>query len=78
MPNALIESKLETNQKEIPDMLYVFDKNKYLVKNWNLKDNKVNVLIFDKKGILIYQESGQFNRSKIQSPLEVIKSQLDL
>jgi len=75
MPNSLIKSKLKANK--MPNILYVFDKNKYLVKNWNLKDNKINVLIFDKKGILIYQESAKFNTAKIQSLIKVIKSEIE-
>ena len=76
MPNALIETKLKSSQKDRPDMLYVFDKTKYLVKKWNLKDNTINVLIFDKSGKLVYQESGHFSSVKIDKILTLIEQNI--
>ena len=77
MPNALIETKLKSNQKDMPHMLYVFDKTKHLLKNWNLKDDSINVLIFDKNGKLIYQKSGNFNSAKIQNILKMIEQNIN-
>jgi len=76
MPNALIESKLKTKQKKFPDTIYVKDKKKVLVSKWNLADDNSDILIFDKKGKLIYKKFGKLSAKEISSVLALIEKNL--
>jgi len=76
IPNALIESKLKEKQKQFPDTLYVKDKNKVLVKKWKLEDDNSDILIFDKKGKLIYKKFGKVSEKEIQVVIKLIENNL--
>ena len=76
MPNVLIESKLKTKQKKFPDTVYVKDKKKVLVKEWELADDNSDILIFDKKGKLIYKKFGKVSDTEIKEVLALIEKNL--
>jgi predicted transcriptional regulator len=76
LPNALIESKLKSKQKEFPDTTYVKDKKKVLVNTWKLADDNSDILIFDKKGKLIYKKFGKVSDSEIKSVISLIEKHL--
>jgi len=76
MPNALIESKLKSKQKEFPDTTYVKDKKKVLVKKWSLADDNSNVLVFSKNGALLYKKSGKLSGKEIKDVLDLIEKNL--
>ena len=76
MPNALIESKLSSKQKEFPDTTYVKDKKKVLVKKWGLADDNSDILLFDKNGVLIYKKFGKLSDKEIASVLALIEKNL--
>jgi len=76
LPNALIESKLKDKQKKFPHTLYVKDKKKVLVKKWKLADDNSDILIFNKKGKLIYKKFGQVSASEIAKVIKLIEKNL--
>jgi len=76
LPNALIESKLKDKQKKFPDTIYVKDKKKVLVNKWKLADDNSDILIFDKKGKLIYKKFGKVSASEIKSVIALIEKNL--
>lgn len=76
LPNTIIESKLADKQKKFPDTIYVKDKNKVLVKQWNLADDNSDILIFDKKGKLIYKKFGKVSDSEIIKVIALIEKHL--
>ena len=76
LPNALIESKLKEKQKKFPHTLYVKDKNKVLVKKWQLADDNSDILIFNKKGKLVYKKFGKVTAKEIPSVIALIKKNL--
>jgi len=76
LPNIAIESKLKAKQKKFPDTIYVKDKKKVLVKEWNLADDNSDILIFDKKGKLIYKKFGKVSDSEIKEVLALIEKNL--
>ncbi len=76
MPNAAIEMKLKSKQKEFPDTTYVRDRNKVLVKKWALADDNSDILVFNKKGELIYKKFGKLSSSEISSVLKLIEKNL--
>ncbi len=75
-PNLLLKAIVKQKQKEFPRTLYVFDKDKKLLKAWGLGDNNSDVLIFDKEGRLIYQKFGELSRTEIQQILNLIQEHL--
>ena len=76
LPNAIIESKLKDKQKKFPDTTYVKDKKKVLVKKWNLADDNSDILIFNKKGKLIYKKFGKVSDTEIIEVLKLIEKNI--
>ena len=76
MPNALIEMALKEKQKQFPDVLYVKDKNKLLVKTWNLDDDNSDVVIFDKNGKCIYKYFGKLTEKENDKVIALIKKNI--
>jgi len=76
MPNAAIEMKLKSKQKEFPDTTYVRDRNKVLVKKWALADDNSDILVFNKKGELIYKKFGKLSSAEIKEVLMQIEKNL--
>ena len=76
LPNAILESKLKTKQKEFPDTIYVKDKKKVLVNKWGLADDNSDILVFDKKGKLIYKKFGKLSEKEVTSVLALIEKNL--
>ena len=77
MPNAILEAMLNKKQKELNNTEFIFDKTKYLLKKWKLKDDASNVLIFDAKGILLYQKSGKLSPVEVNKILKTISTSVD-
>jgi predicted transcriptional regulator len=76
LPNVVIESKLKEKQKKFPDTTYVKDKKKVLVKEWNLEDDNSDILIFNKKGKLIYKKFGKVSDTEIIEVLKLIEKNI--
>ncbi len=76
MPNFAIEAKLKAKQKEYPNAIYVKDKTKKLVLEWELKDDSSDILLFDKKGILLYKYEGKLNNEEIEKVLKLIRENI--
>ena len=76
IPNAILETMLEKKQKQFPDTLYVKDKKKVLVKQWGLADDNSDILIFDKKGKLIYKKFGKLNTAEIKEVIQLIEKHM--
>jgi len=72
LPNFAIESTLEKKQKEYPYTIYVKDKTKYLVKEWGLKDDSSDIVVFDKSGKVVYTYAGELDDTEIKKVLKMI------
>lgn len=59
IPNVLIDSVLESKQKQFPDAQYVKDNNRVLVKKWTLKDDDYDVIVVDKKHEVLFSHTGK-------------------
>jgi len=77
MPNYVLETMLKSKQKELDNTEFVFDKTKYLVKKWQLKDDASNVLIFDAKGKLLYQKSGTLSSEDVSEIMNLISKSIE-
>ncbi|RLA71195.1 MAG: transcriptional regulator [Epsilonproteobacteria bacterium] len=76
LPNVIIESKLKAKQKKFPHTIYVKDKKKVLVKQWNLEDDNSDILIFNKEGKLIYKKFGKVSKTEIAEVMQLIEKNL--
>ena len=76
MPNMVLESLLKKKQKQFPDTVYVKDKQKVLVKKWQLADDNSDIIIFDKAGRVIYKKFGKLNKKEIAKVLDLIEQHL--
>jgi len=76
IPNAILEKILVKKQKEFPHTLYVKDKKKVLVKKWKLADDNSDILIFNKKGKLIYKKFGKVTAKEIPAVIKLIEKNL--
>ena len=76
LPNVILEAKLKEKQKKFPDTIYVKDKKKVLLKAWKLADDNSDILIFDKKGKLIYKKFGKVSESEIKEVISLIEKHL--
>lgn len=77
MPNYVLETMLKNKQKEMDNTEFIFDKTKYVLKKWKLKDDASNVLIFDAKGKLLYQKSGTLSSKDISEIMDIISKNID-
>ncbi|MEN8302507.1 MAG: YtfJ family protein [Campylobacterota bacterium] len=75
-PNFVIESILESKQEEFPDTIYVKDKNSVLVNEWKIEDDASNILIFSKRGELLFYKSGKMSEEDISNAITIIESSL--
>ena len=71
-PNMIIEALLKRKQKKFPRAVYVKDKKKVLVEKWGLADDSYDVLIFDRKGKVLYGKSGKMSESEIKKALSIV------
>ncbi len=77
LPNAAISSSLKSKQEKYPEVTYVKDLGKNLVKTWQLKDDAYNVLAFDKQGKLLFAKDGTLAKSDIDSFVTLVRQHLD-
>ena len=75
-PNFVIEKILASKQEEFPKTIYVKDKNSVLVKEWNVADDASNILIFDKKGKLLFYKSGKMSDADMEKSFKIIEANL--
>lgn len=76
LPNVILEAKLKEKQEKFPHTIYVKDKKKVLVKEWNLADDNSDILIFDQKGKLIYKKFGKVSNEEIKDIIALIEKNL--
>ena len=75
-PNFVIASVLKGKQEEFPDTLYVKDKNSVLVKEWGLRDDSSDIIIFSKNGKVLFQKDGKMSEDEITTAIKVIEDAL--
>ena len=75
-PDSIIDSMLKDKQKEFPRTIYVRDVNKEVVKTWNLKDDSVNLVIFNKEGKILYIKKGQIPEAEIPQVMKIVRDNL--
>ncbi|MFG1499337.1 YtfJ family protein [Halobacteriovorax sp. XZX-3] len=78
LPNSILEGALEDKQKKYPDTIYVKDLEKVIVKKWKgiVKDDDSNILVFDKKGSLVYKINGKASEAQVKEMITIIKKNM--
>ena len=76
MPNGILEAMLSKKEVELNNTEFIFDKTKYLIEKWKLKDDASNVLICDKEGKLLYKKSGKLFNKDINKIMDIIKKHM--
>lgn len=75
-PNFVIESILKGKQEEFPDTIYVKDKSSVLVNEWQIDDDASNILIFSKRGELLFYKSGKMSQEDISNAIKIIEENI--
>ena len=75
-PNFIIEKILKSKQEEFPFTIYAKDKDKVLVKAWDIGDDASNILIFSKNGTLLFYKSGKMEEEDMQKAFSIIQDNL--
>jgi len=75
-PNFVIESILESKQEEFPDTIYVKDKSSVLVNEWKIDDDASNIIIFSKRGEVLFYKSGKMSEEDISNAFQIIETNL--
>ncbi|WP_457743262.1 YtfJ family protein [Sulfurimonas sp.] len=75
-PDFAINILLKAKQKEFPETIYVKDKKKVLVKEWGLKDDASDILIFSKNGTLLFYKAGKMSSKDTQKAFDIIEANL--
>ena len=74
MPDAVLEILLSKKQQELDNTAFIFDKTKYLVKKWHLKDDASNVLVLNTQSKVIYRKSGKLSNKDVKEILNQIEN----
>ena len=75
-PNNLINRELTVKQAKFPRTTYVKDLKKSLVKEWDLQDDSVNIVVFGKDGKIIFIKKGPISPSEIPKLMALISANL--
>jgi predicted transcriptional regulator len=75
-PNSMINSQLKKKQEQFPRTTYVKDIKKTLVKDWELQDDSVNVVIFGRDGKPLFVKRGPMSAGEISDLMTLIRANL--
>ncbi len=73
LPNFAIENALKEKQKKYKDTLYLKDFDKFIVKNWKLKDDDSDIVVFDKAGKVRYFFFGKMEKKEIAEAMSILE-----
>lgn len=76
-PNSIILSVLRGKQKQYPLTTYVYDKDKFVAKQWNLIPEGYHVLLIAKDGRLLFEKSGKFSSQDVDRFLALVKEHVE-
>lgn len=76
-PNFIISSALKSNQEKYPEVVYVKDLDKALVKNWKLTDEAFVTVVFDKQGKILFAKDGDLDKKSAADVVNLIRSHLN-
>lgn len=72
MPNFALNMALKEKQERYKKTIYLRDYQKVLVKAWKIADDSSVVLVFDKKGRLVFRKDGKLNDAEIRNLVKTV------
>jgi len=76
LPNSWINSAIKSKQEKYPDTIYVKDIDKSLVKNWGLKDDSNDIILFNQKGEVLFSFDGELQENDIAKLVDLAKKNI--
>jgi len=76
LPNFALNMKLKSKQENYKNTVYVKDLQKILVNRWGLTDDSSDVMVFGKKGEVLYSVDGKFSDSQVVKIINIVKENL--
>jgi len=76
LPNFALNMKLKSKQENYKNTVYVKDLQKILVNRWGLTDDSSDVMVFSKKGEVLYSVDGKFSDSQVVEIINIVKENL--
>lgn len=76
IPDFILSSLLASKKEEYPDTIYLEDFDSTFVKKWGLKDDAVQVLVFDKLGKVIFNKDGALSKTDLETLVKTISNAL--
>jgi len=74
IPNFIIRNRVKKKAKSSDNIIYVLDEEKILVKEWNLIDNDINVLLMDTSGKILVNHHGKMTKEFINGFINQIEN----
>ena len=74
IPNFFLNSGLKDKQKEYPNVTYIKDFDKRLVKEWGYHDDDYVISLFDHTGKLLFYQNGELNEKQTKRLLASLKT----
>jgi len=78
IPDFILRHKVAERARKANGTRYVLDLNRVLVDKWHLKDDDINILLFDAGGALLFKHSGDISPDLIQTLIEKIKRSINI
>jgi len=78
IPNFMLRRRLSSKQSHNELLTIVMDYKHHAEKVWGLKDERYNVMAFDKDGKLFFIKQGKLNPSELEELISAIKSHASL
>ncbi len=72
IPNFIIRNRMKKRAESSPNITYVLDQKKVLVKNWDLIDDNLNILLIDASGKITEKHHGKMTEKFINQFLNNI------
>ncbi|MDH5721486.1 MAG: YtfJ family protein [Spirochaetia bacterium] len=73
LPNIIINSKIKSKQESNPEIIFVKDYQKVLVKEWKLKDDEVNIMLLDENLKILFLKKGNIKDKDISAVIKIAK-----
>lgn len=76
MPNWVLGRALASKQKKYPRTVYIKDFDRVFVKEWGLRDNSYDIVVFDGEGVVRFTAHGKLTEEQLADMLATIETAL--
>ena len=72
MPGGVLSLLLKRKQKKYPTTTYVEDRCGKLVRDWTLEDHSSDILLFNRRGEVLFSRDGRLSETEISKMIDLI------